>query len=150
VIGMNQKPHPAHHPSAASTTRLHWPSILLLGALGLVRPLVNIVEAQLDVDSGPAVPIILTIAVSAIWILIVGFRETPHPVLTLTLAGLVYGVLAIVVSGILSPILDGRLDGPLANPIAIVPMLALNAAWGLAAGAIALLIQRARTTEERG
>lgn len=145
VMIMIPNPHPTHRPTAPAAA-LHWPTILLLGALGLVRPLVRILESQSGLDGGPAVAIIMTIAVSAIWILVVGLRGTPRPVLTLTLVGIAYGVLAIVLSGILSPILNGRLDGPLANPIAIVPMLTLNAAWGVAAGAIALLIQRSRGT----
>ena len=34
---------------------LHWPLVLGLGALALVRPLVRVVGAQLGVDEPPAV-----------------------------------------------------------------------------------------------
>lgn len=66
------------------------------------------------------------------------------PVLTLTLAGLTYGVLAILLSAVLSPLLDGSLDGPLAHPIAIATVLLLNAAWGAIAGGLSALLLRRR------
>ena len=126
------------------TNRLQWPLILGLGALALIRPLVSIVESQLGVTDPPAVPIIITVVISAIWIGVVGLSRTPQPVLTLLLTGLTYAVLAIILSGILSPILTGHLEGPLAKPFAIIPVLLTNAIWGLIAGALALLLQRAR------
>lgn len=129
---------------------LHWPLIVGLGALALVRPGVRIVEHQLDASDPPAVPIIITSVISAIWIAVVGFSRTAHPVVTLLFTGLSYAVLAIILSGILSPILDGELEGPLANPIAIVPVLLTNAIWGLAAGGLALLVQQLRGTRTRG
>lgn len=123
---------------------VNWPLVLGLGVFALIRPLARIVQSQLDVQSAPAVPVALTLVISAVWIAVVGLSRNPQPVLTLVLAGLTYGVLSIVLSGLLSPILDGRLDGPLANPVAIVPVLMINAFWGLIAGALALLWQRAR------
>lgn len=124
---------------------LQWPLIFGLGALALVRPLVRVVEHQLGADMGDAAPIIITLIISAIRIAVVGLSQTAHPVLTLLLTGLTYAVLSIILSEILSPIIDGHLDGPLANPISIVPVLMINAAWGLAAGGLALLTQRLRS-----
>lgn len=128
---------------------LQWPLILGLGALALVRPVVSIVEFQLDVSDPPAVPIIITVVISAVWIAIVGLSKTAHPVLTLLFTGLTYAVLSVILSGILSPILTGELQGPLAMPIAIIPVLLTNAIWGLAAGGLALLIQRLRGVRSR-
>ncbi|KAA9393250.1 hypothetical protein FCK90_13300 [Kocuria coralli] len=128
---------------------LKWPLILGLGALALVRPLVSIVEYLLDVTDPPAVPIVITLILSAIWIAVVGLSKTPHPVLTLLFTGLAYGVLSILLSGILSPILTGELQGPLAMPIAIIPVLITNAVWGLATGGLALLVQRLRGIRAR-
>lgn len=128
---------------------LQWPLILGLGALALVRPLVSIVEYQLDVSDPPAVPIIITLVISAVWIVVVGLSKTAHPVLTLLFTGLTYAVLSIILSGILSPILSGELQGPLAMPIAIIPVLLTNAIWGLAAGGLALLLQRLRGVRSR-
>ncbi|MCQ9368662.1 hypothetical protein NQ038_12685 [Brevibacterium sp. 50QC2O2] len=123
---------------------LHWPLIIGLGALALLRPVLRIVAEQLGVSVTPVVPILATLVISAVWIAVVGLSRVAHPLLTLVFTGLAYAVFAIVLSGVLSPILDGRLQGPLANPLAIVPMLATNAIWGLLAGALALLVRRAR------
>lgn len=128
---------------------LNWPLILGLGALALIRPLVNIVEHQAGVDSGPVTPIAITIGISVIWIAAAGFTRVRQPLLTLVFAALTYGVFSMVLSAIVSPLLLGRLEGPLANPIAIVPVLLTNAIWGAITGALAMLIQRARTTNPR-
>lgn len=127
-----------------SSAKLQWPLIVCLGALALVRPAVSIVESIIGVSDPAAVPIIITIAISAVWIAVVGFRPIAHPVVTLLLSGVTYGVLAILLSGIVSPIVSGHLEGPLSNAIAIVPVLVVNAVWGLIAGTLALLVQRAR------
>lgn len=123
---------------------LRWPLVLGLGALALVRPAVSVLESQLGVEDPPAVPIAITIVVTVIWVAVVGLRRITQPVLTLLFAGLTYGVLAIVLSGVLSLSLDNELQGPLANPVAIVPVLVINALWGLGAGALAWLVQRRR------
>lgn len=125
---------------------LNWPLIVGLGTLALIRPLTRIAESQLGIENHPAVPITLTVFISFVWVAAVGLSRNPAPVSTLIFAGLAYGVISIILSGILSPIIDGHLDGPLANPIAIVPILAINATWGLAAGGLALALQRARGT----
>lgn len=123
---------------------LQWPLILGLGALALLRPLVRIVESQLGAGNTPATPIVTTLIVSAIWIAVVGFSNTAHPVLTLLLTGIAYAVFSIALSGIISPILSGELQGPLVRPFAVVPILITNAIWGLAAGGLALALQRRR------
>src|SRR5690606_3566377 len=90
----------------------------------------------------------LTIAITVVWVAVVGFGRVARPLLTLVLAGLVYAVLSILASGILSPIMTGELQGPLAMPIAIIPVLLTNALWGLIAGALALLVQRLRARSQ--
>lgn len=137
IVGMNE------------IKSLQWPLIIGLGALALVRPLVRILENQLDIAGSPAVPITITAVISAVWIAVVGLSKTAPPVLTLLFAALTYAVLSIILSGILSPLLDGALHGPLANPIAIIPVLPINAIWGLTTGALALLVQHMRGTRAR-
>ncbi|MFW6642122.1 hypothetical protein ACOALZ_19020 [Nocardiopsis algeriensis] len=128
---------------------LPWLLVLGLGALALVRPLVRIVEDQLDVSGPSSVPIVITLVISAVWVMAVGLSRTAHPVLTLLFTGLTYAVLSIILSGILSPILAGELQGPLSMPIAIIPILLVNATWGLAAGGLALLLQHLRGIRSR-
>ncbi|MCO1660214.1 hypothetical protein [Pseudonocardia humida] len=123
---------------------LHWPLVLGLGALALLRPLIRIIGTQTGIEEPPAVAIAATLAISLVWIAVVGLTGVAHPVLTLVMVGLTYAVLSILLSAVLSPVLTGELRGPLAVPIAIVPVLAVNALWGLVAGALAVAVRRAR------
>ncbi len=123
---------------------VHWPLALALGALALIRPLIRIVGTQLGAVEPPAVAVLVTLGISLVWIGVVGLTRVARPVLTLVCAGLVYAVLSILLSGVLSPVLTGELQGPLATPVAIVPVLAVNAAWGAVAGLLALALQRVR------
>jgi hypothetical protein len=123
---------------------LHWPLVLGLGALALVRPLIRILVDPSGMADAPATAITVSIAISVVWVAVVGWTNVAHPVLTLVCAGVVYGLLSIVLSAVLSPILSGRLQGPLAQPFTIIPVLLTNAFWGLVAGLIALLVRRAR------
>lgn len=120
--------------------------ILGLGLLALVRPLASIVVEQSGHELGAAPRLLLTAAITLVWVAAVGLGRAPRPVLTLVLAGTAYAVAAIVLSGILSPLLLGHLSGPLARPLAIVPMLLVNALWGLIAGLLALGVRRLRGT----
>ncbi|WP_026819061.1 hypothetical protein [Arthrobacter castelli] len=122
---------------------LHWPLILGLGAIALVRPLANIMNIS-DYFSKGTVALTLTAAISLAWILIVGLSRVSHPVLVLVFSGLAYAVYSTLLSGVLSPILNGELQGPLATPIAIPAILIVNAVWGAVAGVLALVVQRLR------
>lgn len=124
--------------------RLHWPLILGLAAVAMVRPLVSTVACAFGTTNPPAVPIAVSILITVIWVGVVGFSRVRHPYLTLLFVGLVYAAFALVFSGVLSPIITGRLQGPLATPIAIVPLFVTNAIWGSVAGLLALGLQRAR------
>jgi hypothetical protein len=128
---------------------LHWPLILGLGVLALVRPVTNIIRDQAGMEPVPAIPVTLTVLISAAWILVVGLSRVPSPLLTLLFAGLTYGVLSTVLSAVLSPILLGQLQGPLTNPFALVSVLLINGIWGLAAGGLAWLVRRVRRNDRQ-
>lgn len=137
VEGMNTS-------TQAQTHQFNWPLIIGLGALALVRPALSIVESVIGVSDPATVPIAITIAISIVWIAVVGLRRITRPVLTLVLVGVTYAVLAIIVSGIVSPIVSGHLEGPLTNPMGVVSVLVVNAVWGLITGALALALRQIR------
>ena len=117
--------------------------MLGLGAIALVRPLARITGADESLGA-PAGSLLLTLLVTAVWVAIVGLGRVPRPVLTLTLAGLVYGLAVVPLSAVASTALTGTLQGPIAVPFAIVPILATNAVWGAVAGLLALAVRSAR------
>jgi hypothetical protein len=127
-----------------SLRNLQWPLVLGLGALALVRPIIRTIQDQAGTASPPVLSIVLTVTITALWVVVVGLSRTSRPIATLVAAGLSYAVLSMLLSGLLSPILTGRLQGPLATPVAIVPVLLTNAAWGAVAGLLALALQRLR------
>ncbi len=131
-------PRPPARPAAPS-----WAAAVGLGLLALLRPVARL-SGAVDALGTPAGPLLLTGAVTAVWVLVVGLSRLPRPVLTLTLAGVVYAVATIPLSAVLSTVLDGSLAGPLATPVAIVPLLLVNAAWGALAGVLALAVRHLR------
>ncbi|HEY0735188.1 MAG TPA: hypothetical protein VGD69_09810 [Herpetosiphonaceae bacterium] len=124
--------------------QLHWPLIVGLGALALIRPVLSI-TGLMEILGRPFGPILITILISLAWLAIVVLVRARQPLLTLVFAGISYGVFAIVISAVLSPLLTGQLSGPITNPIAVVAVLITNAIWGAAVGACALAVQALTT-----
>ncbi len=120
--------------------QLHWPLIIGLGALALVRPVLNI-TGLMEGLGRPFGPILMTMLISLAWLAIVVLVRVRDPLLTLVLTGITYGVFAILLSAILSPLLTGQLTGPITNPVAIVAVLITNAIWGALVGLCALALQ---------
>jgi hypothetical protein len=80
---------------------------------------------------------------AAVWIGVVGLGRVPRPVLTLTLTGVAYGLVATTL-GLLVPVLAG-FGGPGGGPAwTIVPALLFDAMWGAIAGLAAAGVQRLR------
>jgi hypothetical protein len=123
--------------------RLNWRLVAVLAAVALVRPIFSIVGLS-DSLGKPATPLILTGAISLVWILAAGLGRISDPLPTLVAAGMTYALAATVLSGILSPILTGSLQGPLAAPLGIISVFIVNAAWGAACGACAIGLRRLR------
>lgn len=120
--------------------QLHWPLIVGLGALALIRPVLSI-TGLMDGLGRPFGPVLITILTSLAWLAIVVLVRARQPLLTLIFAGISYGVFAILISAVVSPVLRGQLSGPLTNPIAVVAVLITNAIWGGLVGVCALAIQ---------
>ncbi|MFC7341650.1 hypothetical protein [Saccharopolyspora griseoalba] len=128
----------------ARFNEVSWRLALLLGAFALVRPLLSM-AGVMDALGEPAAPLVATAVISAVWIAVVGLSRVRHPVRTLVAAGLIYAVLAVVLSAVGSVLLTGQLQGPLATPwgAGVLATLAVNAIWGAAAGVLAAALQRA-------
>lgn len=122
---------------------LKWPLLIILGLLGLVRPVARIALESSGLPT-QSIALGLTALVTLVWVLALGLSRSANPLLSGGIVGLVYALGAIILSGILSPILLGHLEGPLAQPLAIIPMLVTNAVWGVIAGGLALLVRRLR------
>lgn len=127
--------------------QLHWPLIMGLGALALIRPLLSIV-GLMDGLGRPFGPLLVTALISLAWLGIVLMSRVRRPFLTPVWTGIMYGIFAMLLSAILSPILQGELMGPLTNPFAFVAVLITNAIWGGAVGLLALGLQSMRGAKQ--
>jgi len=92
--------------------KVRLPLAVGLGALALVRPILNML-GLLERIGQPAASITVTILITVVWIGAAVLLRVEHPVKTLLYAGVAYGIFAIVISAIASPILEGRLQGPI-------------------------------------
>lgn len=120
---------------------LHWPLIIGLGALALIRPFLNIV-GLMDTFGRPLGPLIVTVLISGLWLAVVVLASIRSPIMTLSFAGVVYGIFAILLGAMLPTLLDGNEAFPITNPSSIVSVLLTNAIWGGVVGIIALAVQR--------
>lgn len=76
-----------------------------------------------------------------VWVAVVGFGRVARPVLTLTLTGVVFGLVAMATSLLFGGV---GLPGETAAAWTVVPALAMDAFWGFVAGVLALGVQKAR------
>lgn len=120
-------------PNTARST-VNWQLGMLLGIVVLVRPLLSILGVS---DGRPWIPVLTTVVITILWISVVIRVGDRRPILTLTIAGGVYGVLAIGVGIVL--------QGGLSVPVFAIPAIVLtNAVWGVLAGIVAAGIDRSR------
>lgn len=78
---------------------------------------------------------------AVVWIGVVGLGRVPRPVATLTLTGLAFGILTMLMSTLFGGV---GIGGEGAAAWTAVPALAMDAGWGALAGLVALAVQRAR------
>lgn len=91
---------PATHPGRAArpprTGRLSWSLVVGLGGLALLWPLAQLTGVP-DAIGRPTTVLLNVVVVATVWVGGVGLSRVP-PVLTLTLAGAVYGTVLAIVS----------------------------------------------------
>ncbi|HEU5090414.1 MAG TPA: hypothetical protein VFT99_23330 [Roseiflexaceae bacterium] len=122
-----------------AAVHLHWPLVVGLGSLALVRPFVAI-SGLLDAIGRPLGSLLVTALISFVWIIVVAALRVRRPILTLTCSGVVYGLVALAVNAILSPLLDGERRGPSTHLVAAASVILVNALWGVLAGTAALAL----------
>ncbi|WP_285103553.1 hypothetical protein [Promicromonospora sp. MEB111] len=133
-------PHLPGRPVPAEPAAVSWTLVAGLSALALLWPLTGLTGAL--GSGGPRALAIIGIT-AAVWIGVVGLGRVPRPVLTLTLTGLAYGLVATAI-GTLVPVLSG-FGGPGGGPAwTLVPALAFDTMWGALAGIAAAGVQRLR------
>ena len=145
-----QQPPSGERPAADGPfAGVAWSLVLGLGALALLRPLTDVTGVAEALDRPFPLRPALTVLVTAVWVAAVLVTRVPRPLLTLVCTGLAHAVFSMVLGAVLSPVVLGGLRGPLTQPFGLVAVLALNALWGLAAGAVALGVRSALDGRQR-
>ncbi|MFE5342274.1 hypothetical protein ACFQ80_18765 [Isoptericola sp. NPDC056578] len=136
------RPQPSAPPSMTAPPRagISWPLVAGLASMALLWPLTGLTGL-----GGTGAPRALGIVAltAVVWIGVVGFGRVPRPVATLTLTGLAFGVVALLVSTLFGGMSVGFGDDG-APAWTALPALAMDAGWGALAGVVALGVQKAR------
>ena len=129
-------PAPSAPRTSPPRSPLPWLLILGLASLALLWPL----TALWEIGQGAPRALSILALTAVVWIGVVGGARIPRPVLTLTLAGLLHGFLALLLGGVLS---GG--SGPFGDPATLwllLPSLASSAGLGALLGLVALGVQK--------
>ena len=121
--------------------------ILIHAALELMTPLLSVAGAYDALGGRPIAPIVLTVLIAGLWVGAVVTARAPNPLLTLTLAGGLYGVFAILLQqAIWNLFLGDPPEGaPRSTPVLVlswVGILVTNTIWGAFLGLVATGLSR--------
>lgn len=136
--------HLPQNASAPVPAPIPWGVVAGLAALFLLWPLTGLTGLTGLLGTGAPRALLIIGLTAVVWIGVVGLGRVPRPVLTLTLTGLAYGLLAHA-AGLLFPVLAG-FGGPGTGAPAwtLLFALAMDAGWGALAGLVAAGVQRVR------
>lgn len=126
---------------------LRWKLITLLGAVGLVRPLLS-VSGTYEFLGGAAGRIVVTVLIAAIWVgVVVATRRVQNPLATLAAAGGAYGIFTILLQQVMWNFVLGGAppEAPSSAPVLLISWIAIlviNVIWGAFLGLVASGIRR--------
>lgn len=123
---------------------LRWRLIAVLAAVALVRPAIHVGEHLVGATVAEWIPFGITVAITAVWVAVVGGAKVRYPLSTLIATGLTYVVYTAVLGLVGGLLLMGAAQGPLTDPISFPGIIVTNLIWGIIAGALATLVQRVR------
>ncbi|PZN25754.1 MAG: hypothetical protein DIU71_19315 [Proteobacteria bacterium] len=126
----HERPDPPEPP-------VSWPLVVGLGSLALLWPLAELTHVSAALGEA-ATALVLLLLVAVLWIGGVGMFRVPRPVLTLTLAGVVYGLFLMV----LRLVFGGPGFSPPIFVVASVIEVGRSAVLGAFAGVAASGVQR--------
>jgi drug/metabolite transporter (DMT)-like permease len=141
TVPLMAKPHCPGEPAGRPPREpVSWPVVMGLGGLVLLFPLAELSGVVDALGRAPTV-LFLSGLVVGVWIVAVGFGRVPRPVLTVSLAGAVAGVILVVLSVALG--MRPHVDAPVAVLGGVVE-IARATALGALAGLLAAAVQRGR------
>lgn len=136
----------APHTAPPVSRPLDWLLVLSLAALPLLQPLFSITGWAESLGRHQA-PLVLALAITVIWVAIVGLSRTGRPIATIVWASAVAAFVAAALSLLVPAVTNGDpgnlLDG-FGVLATLVATLAVYLIWGAASGVLAAGVQRLR------
>lgn len=127
-----------------TSTNLNWNLILVLAALGLLRPLSSVFGLN-NLVAGPWIPLVVTALIAALWIAAVVKQRTSNPFATLVITGGMHGVFIIVFQRVMWTLMpQAAVSIPV---IGYVSIIVTNLIWGAILGLIAVGIQKSHRSK---
>jgi hypothetical protein len=117
-----------------------WALIIGLAGPALLWPLTALTGLRAALGGGPAAMLVITVT-AVLWIGVVGFGRVPGPVRTLTLTGLLYGLVTQLLSAVVT---DTGADSSVGPWWTALPVLLLTTLLGFLTGLAAAGVQRLR------
>jgi hypothetical protein len=143
IAAMTEKTRLQRRPNSSALEApdkgaMSWPLVLGLGSLALLWPLAELIGLS-DAIGGLTVALMVFAVVAITWIGTVGFCRVSRPVLTLTLAGVVYGGFLVALSAAFGT--HPAFGGFLAAGVALFE-IGRSALLGSVAGLLARAVQK--------
>ncbi|MDF2508604.1 MAG: hypothetical protein K0Q52_2463 [Microbacterium sp.] len=135
----SKTPRDTHEPPPRPA-RINWAAVVGFGMLGLLWPLLRLVGLE-SVVGGLGTALIAFLGTFAVWVLGAGLGDVPRPVVTLTLAGLLFGALLSASALLMGEWPDYGLGLTL---VAVAVELGRAAGFGALSGLTARAIQKSR------
>lgn len=126
--------------------KVAWRTAVVLGLIGLAKPVAGVVARAAHVNLGTRVPLAIMLVISLVWIVVVAARRRTPAVPTLMAAGLVQAAASVVLAWVIGWVLDGTSAAPAVGPVELggaLETFGTGALWGLVCGALALALQNA-------
>lgn len=137
------EPPPSSPPSRLPPPvrpRVSWGAATGFGILGLLWPILRLVGLESLIGASATAVVALAIT-SVIWVLGAGLGHVPRPVLTLTLSGVISGLLLVAATVLLGEWPDA---GPGPSLLAGTVEVGRSAGFGTLCGLVAKSIQKLR------
>ncbi|WP_159618577.1 hypothetical protein [Ruania rhizosphaerae] len=146
--------YPARPGPSGPRPPIAWPLVFGLASLTLLWPLTS-VTGLADAIGNPARALLLIAGIGGAWIGVVGLGHVARPIATVTLTGLVAGVITLAASVVVTGLgaESGGMSGApaFAVPLVAAEMIGSQTLLGFLAGLVAAGVQRLRgTTTQHG
>lgn len=128
--------------------QLPWKLIIILGLIGLIRPVAKIIGDIVGYSIPPIGTYALTAAIAILWIAAVVKLKVKQPIHTLACVGAVYAMgsiaMAVIIQLSIPALSDSEANIPVLLTVGLIASTLFNMVYGALLGVIASILQKSR------